>query len=548
VAAADRRLRRCRVVTLSDLAASSLQDRLLRRRRAAVILLAAVLTLSAPALAAAAVAPAKTSRAAARARPQAAPPTPAQELARTAKAPAATTPPLPAPGPLVWAAPVGIDGNPIDALACPSISLCVAVDNDGHAVTSTDPPGGARTWHPADIDGFTSLTGVSCPSISICVAVDSAGDVVSTGNAPGPGAAWAVAKVDTSITEPSPYGGGADLLRGVACPSVSFCVAVDSVGNIAYSGAPTAGAGAWALVHVDDNSDYGCVAGGLTCQAPLMSVSCPAATLCAAADFTGNVLETATPSASSPWASQPTLGGGPKSLWSVSCPSVSFCATVNGTGGDVITWDPATGSPLTTHRLPIDAFGVWCSSSALCLVAGESAAGTAELLGSTDPAAKNPTWDVTDFGDINAVSCPTKSVCVAADNEGEAIVGVTVTSLEATLRTEAMGHIPRIGALVRRRGYTLAFTSPLAGELNVEWALSGAAARAVGDRGAAPLVLATASARFTGAQTQSVHLSLTATGARLLKGTKRMSVTAEATYATNTGTVAAQRKVTLSSR
>jgi hypothetical protein len=503
-----------------------------------VTLLAATLALSAPALASA------------RARPQPAPPTPAQELARTAKARTAAPPPILAPGPLVWAAPAGIGGGaPIDGLACASISLCVAVDDNGHALTSTDPLGGAGAWQSTDVDGSTSLTGISCPSVSICVAVDSAGDVVATADANAPPAAWTVGRVDTSITEPSSYGGGPDLLRGVDCPSVSFCLAVDSVGNVAFSGAPTGGASTWALAHIDDNSDYGCAGGGPSCQAPLMSVSCPTVALCAAVDFTGNVLETTTPSASSPWPSRATGGGGPQSLWNVSCPSVSFCAAVNGVGGDAITWDPATGARLTTHRLPIDAFGIWCRSSTLCLASGEGATGTAELLGSTNPAAKNPTWEVTDYGEIDAASCPTASVCVAADDEGEVIVGVTVASLQATLRREALGgRIPRIGALGRRDGYSFSLTGPLAGALQIEWALSGAAAKAVGDTGLAPVVLATASARFTGAQTQTVDLSLTGTGRRLLAGAKRFSVTAQATYQTNTGTVATERKLTLSAR
>jgi hypothetical protein len=277
-----------------------------------------------------------------------------------------------------------------------------------------------------------------------------------------------------------------------------------------------------------------------------MGVACPTVTLCAAADFTGNVVQTTTPSAATPGPSYAASGAGPQSLWTISCPSVSFCATVNGTTGQVITWDPATGSHFASHRLPIDAFGIWCSSSALCLAAGEDSQGTAELVGSTDPAAASPTWSVTDFGDVNGVSCPTKSMCVAVDNEGDVIVGVTVASLEATLRGEAIGgHIPKLGSIVHRRGYALAFTSPLAGQLQITWELTGAAARAAGDTGTAPLVLALGSARFTGPQAQTVHLTLTGAGARVLKGAKRFTLTAIATYETNTGLVSANRKLTL---
>ena len=509
-------------------------ERMVRRRLTTVALVAAALTLSTPAIGAARPAPATS-------RPTVAPPTLAQEMARTASVPRASAPQrVPAQGPLVWGAPVGIDSNPIDGLACPSISLCIAIDNHGRVLSSTDPTGGASRWKSTDVDGRTSLIAISCPSASVCVVVDGDGNAVTTGDPPGPASAWTVALVDSSITEPGPYGGGPDLLRGVSCPSVSFCVAADSVGNIVYSGNPTGGLGAWTLIHVDDNSDYQCTGGGLTCQAPLMGVSCPTAALCTAVDFTGNILQTTAPAGLQAWPSRPSGGGGPQSLWSVSCPTTSLCATVNGTSGDDVTWNPVAGSRLTTHRLSIDAFGIWCSTASLCLASGESANGTAELVGSTDPAAKSPVWDVTEFGGITAVSCPTKSVCLGADDEGQLIVGVTVTSLATTLRREALGgRIRRIAVLVRRRGYALRFTSPLAGQLGVEWKSRGAAGAAV---------LATASARFTGRQTRTVRLELTAAGTRLLKSRSRVSVTAAATYQTNTGAVVARRTLALRSR
>jgi hypothetical protein len=425
---------------------------------------------------------------------------------------------------------MGIDGGPINGLACPATTLCVAVDNSGRMLTSTAPLAGARTWQAADIDGANAFTGVACPSAAMCVAVDGQGNVAATG-APSTPASWTVARVDTSVTEPSPYGGGPTLLRGISCPSVSLCVAVDSVGDVIASGAPTAGPGAWELIHIDNNSDYGCAGGGLTCQAPLMGISCPTASLCAAADFTGNVLEATSPTAPAPWASQPAAGGGPQSLWSLSCPSASFCATVDGAGGDVITWNPSAPSRFTSHRLPIDAFGVWCGSATLCLASGQSSGGTAELVASANPAASSPSWTVTDSGLVNAVSCPTSSLCLAADNQGDIIVGVTVSSLAGTLRRQALGaRVPRAGELVRRSGYALAFTSPLAGELKITWQASRT-------------VLATASARFAGPARQTVHLKLTRVGRAVFKASGRTRVTATATYVTNTGAVTATGSV-----
>jgi hypothetical protein len=434
----------------------------------------------------------------------------------------------------VWTAPAGIDSSPLNGIACPSVALCVAVDADGHVLTSTNPLAGARTWHSTDIDNDYSITSVSCPAASLCAAVDGQGNALASTDPTGGTPAWAIARVDTSITEPSPFGGGPGLLRGVSCPTVSFCVAVDSVGNAVYSDNPATGtAPAWATVHIDDNSDYGCQGGGMTCQAPLMGVSCPSASLCVAADFTGNILQTSTPTASAPWPSDYSGGGGAQSLWSVSCPTLGFCATVDGSSGNDFTWNPAAGSHPAAHRLPIDAFGVWCSSASLCLAAGEDPHGVAELVGSTNPGARTPRWNVTDFGDINDVSCPTPSLCLAVDDQGQVMSGVTVASLTSTLRRHAIGsRVPRIGSLVHNGGYRFRLAAQLAGAVQIKWEAEGT-------------VLATGTAQFTSPQTRTVALRLTPAGRTLLKHASRFTLMAIATYNTNTGFVSTQRKLTL---
>jgi len=306
-------------------------------------------------------------------------------------------------------------------------------------------------------------------------------------------------------------------------------VAVDSVGNALSSGNPTSGQGAWSIAHADNSSDYGCGSGGLTCQAPLMGIACPSVTLCAGVDFTGNILQSPSPAQTTPWASQPAEGGGPQSLWSVSCPSTAFCTTVDGRSSNVFSWDPAAGIKPEAHRLPVDAFGIWCRSVSLCLASGEAAGGIAELVGSTNAATRSPTWAVTAFGDVNAVSCPTATTCLAADNQGQVIEGVTTASLSSTLRRQALGgHIPKLGPLVHAGGYTVHFTSPLAGQLSVKWQVGGA-------------VVATASRRFAAPQTRSIRLRLTAGGRALVRGATRIALSAVASYATSTGTVSAQR-------
>ena len=196
------------------------------------------------------------------------------------------------PGPLLWTAPVGIDTQPIDSMACPSTVLCVAVDRAGQVLWSTDPAGGPRAWAAADVDGATEMTSISCPSTALCVAVDAAGDVITSTDPAGGAAAWTVARFDPSTTRNNTDNAGGVLVRGVSCPSTGLCVAVDAAGNVLVSADPTGGASAWTIVHIDTATSYGCTGVGLACQPPLTAIACPATTLCAAVDFSGNLLTT----------------------------------------------------------------------------------------------------------------------------------------------------------------------------------------------------------------------------------------------------------------
>ncbi len=80
----------------------------------------------------------------------------------------------------------------ISCIASPE--LCVAVDNAGTVVTSTNPDQGASaTWTTLPADAGGALSGVSCiaSSTEICIAVDTEGEVVSTRDpADGATATW----------------------------------------------------------------------------------------------------------------------------------------------------------------------------------------------------------------------------------------------------------------------------------------------------------------------------------------------------------------------
>jgi hypothetical protein len=122
--------------------------------------------------------------------------------------------------------------------------MCVAgVGRDGNILTSTDPTGGKGAWRKAKLEDG-SLQAVSCPSVSMCVAGDDAGNILTSIDPTGGKRAWTKAPAD--------HGGfPAPALGAVSCPSVSLCVAGDSNGDILTSTDPTGGASAWSNATVD---------------------------------------------------------------------------------------------------------------------------------------------------------------------------------------------------------------------------------------------------------------------------------------------------------
>ena len=140
-----------------------------------------------------------------------------------------------------WTATTVDPGESLVSVSCPSASLCVAVDDAGNAVTSTDPAAGPSAWTTSRIDNDVTTTGahatlddVSCPSVSLCVAVDNAGNVVSTANPTGGPSAWSASAVS-----------GATGLAAISCPSKSLCIATGG-STMVVSTSPAAGVQAWA--------------------------------------------------------------------------------------------------------------------------------------------------------------------------------------------------------------------------------------------------------------------------------------------------------------
>ena len=256
-----------------------------------------------------------------------------------------------------WSAPELVDHQPpygnypiassgILSVSCPSVALCVAGDNAGKVLTSTDPTGGLGAWTGSDVDPNPDppisepyLYGVSCPAVSLCVAVDYAGNVVvSKAPTAGARARWAVAHL-----------AGAGSFNGVSCPSVALCVAVDTSGDVATTSDPVGRASAWKVQQVD-SATFDCDE-KVPCAASFDGVSCASASLCVAVDDAGDVVTSTDPTGGpsawrvtnvAPGTANPFPGG---IYAAVSCPSRSLCAAVENMADEVITSTNPTGGP-----------------------------------------------------------------------------------------------------------------------------------------------------------------------------------------------------------
>ena len=320
--------------------------------------------------------------------------------------------------PLAWSGNATIDTQPqtvgeqirLGPISCVGAGLCVAVDQTGHVVTSTDPTGGSVAWTPARVEtGF--LTGISCPTVSLCVAVDSAGSVVTSTDPTGGPGGWTVTPVDS-----------ANQLDAVSCASASLCVAVDNAGNVVTSTTPTAGAQAWHVASIDDHR--------------MWSVSCPSASLCVAVgDAPSSVFTSTNPAGGSAAWQATTVTGLTQGLQTISCPSTTSCVALDG-GANIVTsanptggtaaWSLAAGPSVNTGFLTLSC------TSAVCVAVGLNG----HLLTSTNPAGGAAAWAVSDAPDapaaLTGVACTSAGLCAASAQAGGVSDGELITTTDPT--------------------------------------------------------------------------------------------------------------------
>jgi PASTA domain len=326
-----------------------------------------------------------------------------------------------------------LSSEPIIRVACASSSLCVAVAGHGDEVfTSTNPTGGAAAWSETDglvdsSNGSDVLSGLSCPSTSLCVASDLDGSVLYSTNPTGGTGAWTRVALN-----------GAPNLTGISCPSTSLCVAVTGLGQVITSTNPTGQAAAWNTVQTTVSSDIG-------------QVSCPSTSLCVAVDDAGNVLSSTAPTGNA--AAWTVTSIGTSIMTAISCASTSLCA-VTDDAGDIVTSTNPTGDASNWNAAVVDqdtdisfAGGgvgpISCPSTSLCVAAG---AFDGNALIATNPTGGADAWQATSIDTYQAMqtnhptalSCPTTTFCAAVDSYGNV---VTTTNPVGDAQAWTIAHI-----------------------------------------------------------------------------------------------------------
>jgi hypothetical protein len=310
----------------------------------------------------------------------------------------------------------------ITAIACASAQLCVAGDQSGYILTSTQPTASKHPWSgtvKVDTQSGGAITGLSCPAVNLCVAVDANGNVL-TSTAPAGGAkAWSKPfRVDSS----SAIGGGYAGLVGISCPTTTLCVAVDGAdpANIVTSTNPTGGSGAWKLTKI----------GGL-----LAGVSCSSSTLCVITGSEHYYAISPTGGTAAWHATGAQIGGGIFSA--IACPSATTCVNVGyGNSSSALATSTTTPKGASTSWLETSleptpanpgeglADGVACLDGSFCVAVDSldnvyttNAPGRGIWSVQTDVA---PASSPTALG--SSIAC-TSTLCVVVDSNGYAVAG-----------------------------------------------------------------------------------------------------------------------------
>jgi serine/threonine protein kinase len=186
---------------------------------------------------------------------------------------------------------------------------------------------------------------------------------------------------------------GVPIFNSISCPTASFCVAVDDLGNaLIYDGTR------WTPT---DSIDSG-----------LTSVSCPTTTFCAAVDVADSVTLYNGKAWSRPETIDP-LGGVNDVL---SCPTTTFCVAFDADGAVILYNGKGWSQPVA-----VDPFGamqaVSCPTAHFC-VAVDGGYDSLFTYNGRTWSERDVAYPLSGLGDV---SCPTTTFCVAVDGGGDAV-------------------------------------------------------------------------------------------------------------------------------
>jgi hypothetical protein len=193
----------------------------------------------------------------------------------------------------------GAAGVTVTGIACPSLRLCVAIDDSGDVIATTNPAGGPRSWKvllrlpsQGTRGGQVpeALTYVTCPSTHLCMAGDPSTPYLE-GSEPG------MFLISHHPARLGSWHGRRFGLSTVTCPSARLCLAGSAGGRLAYTRRPAGGRATWQYLRLP-GFDLNDASGGFA------SVTCAGARLCVAAgggDGGGGVAESSDPTVARSW-------------------------------------------------------------------------------------------------------------------------------------------------------------------------------------------------------------------------------------------------------
>jgi hypothetical protein len=314
-----------------------------------------------------------------------------------------------------------LSSNKFTAMACASLTLCAAADEEGDMFMFTGSKWNEQTGvFPLGPDGINYVTSMSCvASSTFCVGVDSYGDAITYQDGQ-----WSV------VPTGAQNHGFDEGLNHVSCASPTFCVAINSGGvTVVYNGTQ------WTQIAYL-GSDISGIGSGV-------ALSCPTTTFCVAVDDTG-IVHYLYPDTTS-------VQGGPDVGSAAVAESVTFTATVN------------TNAPDLVSR-PTGEVRFVAGSVALCQAAVDD--GTATCAASDAPAGVDEV-KAQYSGDINFMSSaatsqllvggafapPTASITVPADQAvyhvGQVVdASFTCTAGNGTTISSCTGSVPSGSAIV----------------------------------------------------------------------------------------------------